>query len=208
MTRIRGLYAITDAGGLARGDYLERAEQALRGGARMLQYRSKGSDAARRREQARALAALCARYDVPLIVNDDPVLAAETGAAGVHLGRDDTAVAHARTLLGPAAIIGVSCYDELARAQTAAAAGASYVAFGSFFLSLTKPGVVRASLGLLAQARATLPVPIVAIGGITPENGAALVAAGADALAVIEGVFGQPDIAAAARAYAALFKES
>lgn len=202
---LRGLYAITSAELLAAPDWLARAEAALRGGARALQYRAKDIGPARQREQARGLATLCAHFDVPLIINDDPQLACDSGAAGVHLGRDDADIAAARALLGDAAIIGVSCYNELAHAQRAQAQDADYVAFGSFHPSPTKPGAVRAELALLRAAQHSLRVPVVAIGGITPENGAALISAGADMLAAIEGVFGQPDIEAAARRYAALF---
>ena len=140
------------------------------------------------------------------IVNDDITLAKQTKASGVHLGREDASVADAREQLGPQAIIGVSCYNELTRAETAQAQGADYIAFGRFFPSRTKPQAVQANPDLLREAKKKLHIPVVAIGGITPENGAALIAAGADALAVIEGVFGQPDIRAAAERYARLFK--
>jgi thiamine-phosphate pyrophosphorylase len=140
------------------------------------------------------------------IINDDVTLAKETQADGVHLGREDAAIAQARKQLGSRAIIGVSCYNELARAEQAAAQGADYVAFGRFFPSRTKPQAVPASLDLLREAKKKLHIPVVAIGGITPENGASLIAAGANALAVIEGVFGQADVRAAAERYASLFK--
>jgi thiamine-phosphate pyrophosphorylase len=202
---LRGLYAITDAT-LTPGDALIPAvAAALRGGARVIQYRDKRADAARRDEEAAALAALCAAHGALLIVNDDVELAAAAGAAGVHLGRDDPQLHAARRRLGAAAIIGVSCYNELARAQAAAAEGADYVAFGRFFPSRTKPGAVAATPELLTAARRALDLPLVAIGGITPDNGAQLLAAGADMLAVIHAVFGQPDIEAAARRFADLF---
>ena len=201
---IRGLYAITDNASLRRSDYAARIEAALRGGARVLQYRDKTSDAARRREQAQTLARLCVRYGAVFIVNDDVELARAVGA-GVHLGRDDDAVAAARLALGDRTI-GVSCYNELARAEAALAAGADYVAFGAFFPSLTKPHAAVATPDLLHAAR-HLPLARVAIGGISADNGAALIAAGADALAAIDGLFAQPDIEAAARRYADLFNE-
>lgn len=200
--RIRGLYAITDAQGLQRRDYAARIEAALRGGARVLQYRDKTHDAARRRQQAQTLAHLCARYHALFIVNDDIELARAVGA-GVHLGRDDGAVTAARAAIGDLPI-GVSCYNELARAQAAVAAGADYVAFGAFFPSPTKPNAAVATPALLQAAR-DLPLPRVAIGGITPDNGAALLAAGADALAAIDGIFAHTDIETAARRYADLF---
>lgn len=204
--RIAGLYAIADSTYLTPQNFVTASEAALVGGARVLQYRDKHSSAAQRVTIARALNDLCRGHGVPLIINDDVQLAASIGAAGVHLGRDDADVGAARALLGKDAIIGLSCYNQLERAQGAQAAGANYVAFGSFFASRTKPQAVRASLELLRAARAALTIPIVAIGGITPENGGSLIEAGADALAVIEGVFGRADMCAAAERYTRLFK--
>lgn len=169
-----------------------------------LQYRQKAADAGRRLAQATALQALCVDAGVPLIVNDDVALAAAVGAAGVHLGEDDGDIAAARALLGPEAIVGASCYDEHALAERAVAAGASYVAFGAFFPTTSKVTTRRATPALLADA-AALGVPRVAIGGITPDNMGPLVAAGADLVAVIGGVFEAADSVAAAKAYAAAF---
>ncbi|MEW9573620.1 thiamine phosphate synthase [Rhodanobacter sp. Si-c] len=197
----RGLYAITDG---PRSGLPEAVAQVLAGGARALQYRDKTADAARRHAEASVLRQLCDAHAVPLIVNDDVALAAAVGAAGVHLGRDDDDVAAARAALGPGAIIGVSCYDSLERARAATAAGADYVAFGAFFPSPTKPQAVRAPLELLRQS-ATLGVPRVAIGGITPDNALPLVEAGADFLAVISAVFAAPDARAAAQRFARLY---
>jgi len=214
---IRGLYAIADRAYLDAASFVPAVRAALDGGARVIQYRDKLAAASepqgwgghtaseQRRTIAHELNRLCLERGAPLLINDDVALAAEVGAAGVHIGRDDPDLAAARHLLGDAAIIGVSCYNELGRARAAAAAGADYVAFGRFFPSRTKPHAVQATTELLRAAHETLRVPIVAIGGITPENGRALLDAGADALAVIEGVFGQPDIRAAAARYAALF---
>ncbi len=206
-TAIQGLYAITpETGDKWDAATLQAAvAAALRGGAAVIQYRNKHSSAALKRKQAAALAALCRRHGVPLIVNDDPVLAQDCGADGVHLGRDDPDIAAARRCLGPGALIGVSCYDDLERARRAEAAGADYVAFGRFFPSRSKPGASPAPPEILQQARNTLKIPIVAIGGITPENGADLLARGAAALAVIGGLFHADDIETAARRYAALF---
>jgi thiamine-phosphate pyrophosphorylase len=169
-----------------------------------LQYRQKDADAGRALAQATALQALCVDAGVPLIVNDDVALAAAVGAAGVHLGEDDGDIAAARALLGPEAIVGASCYDEHALAERAVAAGASYVAFGAFFPTTSKVTTRRATPALLADA-AALGVPRVAIGGITPDNMGPLVAAGADLVAVIGGVFEAADPVAAAKAYAAAF---
>jgi thiamine-phosphate pyrophosphorylase len=201
-----GLYVITDSQ-LIPGDRLtDSVARAIAGGAVMVQYRDKQRPAAQRAREAAALAALCRRHAIPLIINDDIELAYRVGAAGVHLGAADAAPTHARDRLGDAAIIGVSCYNRLENARQAQAAGASYLAFGRFFPSPTKPDAVQAPPALLADARRELALPIAAIGGITPENGAELVAAGADLLAVIHGVFGAADIEAAARRYAALFE--
>lgn len=200
-----GLYAITD-GTLHRGAALEHAvTRAISGGARVIQYRDKSGDAARRRGEAAALVRVCRRHGVPLIVNDDVELALRVDADGVHIGRDDMDLAAARERLSPGAIIGVSCYDQVALAEAAQRHGADYVAFGSMFPSTTKPDAIPAGIAVLVRARARIRLPIVAIGGITPHNAGALLEAGADMLAVVSGVFGSPDPADAARAYARLF---
>jgi thiamine-phosphate pyrophosphorylase len=200
-----GLYAITDCRPIAGRTMIEHVSLAIDGGAVLIQYREKHRSAEQRGREARALATLCHERDIPLIINDDIELAAACGAAGVHLGREDAPVTQARRRLGRQAIIGVSCYNRLERARAAVGTGASYVAFGRFFPSNTKPEAELALPALLAQARREITLPIVAIGGITSENGAELIRAGADLLAVIQGVFGQSDIRAAAQAYARLF---
>jgi thiamine-phosphate pyrophosphorylase len=200
----RGLYAITP-GLIATEALLDAVEAAIRGGAVWIQYRTAAFED--RKRQAQALCQLCHRCRVPLIVNDDPRLAWDIGADGVHLGQDDPHYEEARALLGPQAILGVSCYNSLDRAISAQRIGANYVAFGRFFPSKTKPEAKQAPLALLHEARRQLSIPIVAIGGITPENGGALIEAGADLLAVIEGVFGQPDLETAARRYTELFRD-
>ena len=198
----RGLYLITPDDADTVG--LLRRVQPLLAHAACLQYRNKSATPALRHAQAAALLPLCRAAGVPLVINDDADLAAAIGAHGVHLGEHDGAIAPARALLGAGAIIGVSCYDEPARAERAVAEGASYVAFGAFFPSPTKPHACRASPSLLREA-ARLGVPRVAIGGVTPDNARPLVAAGADLLAVISGVFHAPDPLQAARAYQACF---
>jgi thiamine-phosphate pyrophosphorylase len=203
--RIRGLYAIADTSYLGDTDLVPAVTQAIAGGARVIQYRDKKGAASTRLRQAGELARLCRRHAVPFLVNDDVELTADAPADGVHLGKSDSPVDAARRRLGAEAIIGVSCYNDLTRALAAAAGGADYVAFGSFFPSRTKPLAPRATVELLRTARRRLQLPLVAIGGITPENGAALLEAGADALAAIEGVFGQADIRAATERYARLF---
>ncbi len=200
----RGLYAVTDGALVASEHLVDRVGRAILGGAVMIQYRDKSADAGRRAWEANDLQFLCRSHRVALIVNDDVELASACGA-GVHLGREDCPLAEARAVLGAGAIIGVSCYNSLERALRAEAGGADYVAFGRFFPSQTKPEASSAGVELLRVACARLRIPIVAIGGITPDNGAVLVDAGADLLAVVHGVFGQPDPEAAARRYAALF---
>jgi thiamine-phosphate pyrophosphorylase len=201
----RGLYAVTDSE-LSGTALVQHVAQAIQGGAVMIQYRDKSADAGQRLWQANDLQMLCQSLRVPLIINDDIELALQCHAAGVHLGKDDATIAQARAALGAQAIIGVSCYASLPRALAAQAAGADYVAFGSFFASPTKPAAERADLELLRAARAVLPIPIAAIGGITPDNGRALVEAGADLLAVVSGVFATPNASGAAQRYAALFE--
>jgi thiamine-phosphate pyrophosphorylase len=204
---MRGLYAITDGRTGGPTDLVARVGDAIRGGARLVQYRDKSGDLERRLLEGSALQRLCLAQNVPLIVNDDPLLAARIGAAGVHLGREDADVGDVRRQLGPRALIGVSCYDSLQLAVAAEKAGASYVAFGSFFQSLTKPYAVSADIGLLARAKRALTLPVVAIGGITPQNGRALLGAGADMLAVINAVFDRPDVYRASREFAKLFSD-
>ena len=202
----RGLYAITDAA--LHGDGIQhQVARAIAGGARVIQYRDKGRDRQRREREARALLEVCRAHEVPLLINDDPDLAIRVGADGVHLGRDDTSLETARQRLGPQAIIGVSCYADLERACQARAAGADYVAFGRFFPSLSKPGASPADIGLLREARTRLDCPLVAIGGITAQNGRLLIEAGADMLAVIRGVFGAADVSRAAREISLLFTD-
>ena len=201
--KLRGLYAITP-------DIADRRRlrtlvgQALEGGIAALPYRCKSLPSSLRLEEATALAALCRSRGVPLIVNDDSGIAIAAGADGAHLGRDDGDLATARATLG-GQLLGASCYDSLAAARDAVAAGADYVAFGSVFASPTKPAAVRAPLRLFAEAKA-LGVPLVAIGGINLENAPQLIAAGADCLAVISDLFDAPDVAARARAYGKLFQ--
>lgn len=185
---LRGLYAITDSQLLA-GKLLDYVEAALEGGLTLLQYRDKSSDETRRLREAEALRDLCARYNTRLIINDDAELAARLGV-GVHLGQTDGPLTPARALLGPKAIIGSTCHSQINLAVQAAKEGASYVAFGRFFNSSTKPGAPTATLDVLDQARSQLKLPVCVIGGITLENAAPLVAHGADLLAVVHGLFG------------------
>ena len=209
MKALRGLYAITSESVCATPDLLIAAvKKVLAGGAHLLQYRDKWNSRTVRERNAQALLILCRQRQAALIINDDVELAASIGADGVHLGSTDAPLAQARAALGKDAIIGVSCANSLERAETAAAAGASYVAFGRFFASLTKPEAPAAMPEVLTGARRRIAIPICAIGGITPANAASLIAAGADMVAAVEGVFGATDIRRAAADYAALFHEA
>lgn len=201
---IHGLYAVTpettDTSGLRR-----KVGDAIAGGARVVQYRNKTAGRSLRQEQVHALHTLCRANTIPLIVNDDIELAHDVSAEGVHLGRDDLPISTARALLGPDVLIGVSCYDDLELALDAERAGASYVAFGSFYPSAVKPGAVRAPVELLTRARKALRLPIVAIGGITADNAGQLIAAGADAVAVISALFESDDPCATAQTFSRVF---
>jgi len=203
---LRGLYAITP---LRMSPGLELAgavEAALRGGATLVQYRDKSSNGDKREREARTLLQMCRSFGARLIINDDLALADLIGADGVHLGRDDADLSEARRLLGTKAIIGASCYSDFECARAARDSGADYVAFGSFYPSGTKPDAVRASPELISHAKLELRIPVAAIGGITVDNAAPLVAAGADLLAVVQGLFGQDDIEACARQFSVLFR--
>lgn len=201
---IKGLYALTPDS-TDTEDLLRRVRQALTGGVRVLQYRNKIADAAVRSAQAYALRELTREFRATFIVNDDARLAALVDADGAHLGATDGEIKAARTLLGYDKLIGVSCYNQLSLAHSAVLAGADYVAFGAFYPSTVKPDAAVATLDLLHNARAELSVPIVAIGGISAENGVVLVQAGAAALAVISTVFDAADIRQAAQNLAKLF---
>ena len=200
---LSGLYAITTPS----ENLPQQVEAAIAGGARMIQYRDKSSDQPLRLRQAQQLSLICSAANVPLIINDDIELAARVSAAGVHLGRDDIAFNNARRDLGDDAIIGVSCYNDFDLALQAQRLGADYIAFGSFFASSTKPLAVRANKSLLQRAKQELEIPVVAIGGITTDNGKILIGAGADMLAVITALFAQTGIEQASRSFAQLFSE-
>jgi thiamine-phosphate pyrophosphorylase len=203
---MRGLYVITPTDlCLEPPRLLCATESALRGGARLVQYRDKTDDHARRLASVRALRTICDRHGARLIVNDDVALAREGNAHGVHLGLDDMSLVEARARLGPDRTIGITCQGSLARAQAASEGGADYLAFGAFFASRTKPDARQVSRELLQQARTLTSLPLCAIGGITPYNCGPLIESGADLIAVVEGVFGASDIESAARAFARQF---
>ena len=202
---LAGLYAMADTSILSEDALIPAVSLAIGGGARLVQYRSKSDDASLREWQAVDLLHVCRGLQVPLIINDDLDLAVGIGADGVHLGKDDGTVAEARQRLGAEAIIGASCYGSVDLAEQAWRDGASYIAFGRFFPSSTKPFAVQTDAIILAEARRRVPLPLCAIGGITTTNGAALVAAGADMLAVAQGLFGGGDIKTTASQLSKLF---
>lgn len=205
-TRLTGLYAITDTNLLKQQGVVPSVAMAIKGGARVIQYRDKTFDHERRFAEADALRVLCAESNVLFFINDDVELAIAVDADGVHIGKDDTGIQHARSKLKSYQLLGASCYNSLCRAQDAEEAGVDYVAFGRFFPSSSKPGAVQAELETLQKAKQDLSIPIVAIGGITADNGGDLITAGANALAVIGGVFTAQNIEVAAKKIAALFK--
>jgi thiamine-phosphate pyrophosphorylase len=199
--RLYGLYVITDPKFSPKNTLREKVEQAILGGARLVQYRDKGDDARRREGEVSVLLDLCRRHGVPLIVNDDVGLALKTGAHGIHIGRDDTSPLEARKHLGDQAIIGASCYADVDLALRAQEQGANYIAFGSFFTSPTKPNATRADVALLTEGKRKLTIPICAIGGITARNSKPLIDAGADILAVVTDVFAAANTRAAAQRF-------
>ncbi|WP_417483576.1 thiamine phosphate synthase [Maricaulis sp.] len=204
---LRGLYAITDSKLLSDGRLLPYAEAALKGGARLLQYRDKSSDDRRRLREAEALRELCARHGAQLIINDDAELAARLGV-GLHLGQDDGSLAVARALLGRQAIIGATCHARLDLAEQAVREGASYIAFGRFFDSHTKPGAPAATPEMLEQARQRFSLPITVIGGVTLDNAPDLIARGASLIAVVHALFAadsSSEVERRARAFSELF---
>jgi len=203
--KLRGLYAITDTHLIPRERFVETVEAAVRGGATMIQLREKDTPRAEMVRLGRAVLGVTRRYGALLIINDHPSVAKEIGADGAHVGREDPPVAEARALLGPQAIIGASCYGDVERAVAAEQAGADYVAFGTPFPSPTKTKRTDISLEIFQEAKHRVHVPVFAIGGITIANAQQIIEAGADGVAIVSGVFGAPDVEAAARALAQLF---
>ena len=200
-----GLYVITNHQNRPETELYDQAAMAMRGGAKILQYRDKSQDQEKRLRQAGKLRELTKLHHCLFIINDDINLTMEVQADGVHLGGEDESIDHARSVLGKEAIIGVSCYNQFNRALSAQEKGANYAAFGRLYTSSTKPGEIYASIDLLEQAKQQLDIPIVAIGGISYENAAPLIQAGVDMVAVANGVFGQQDIEQAACKFQFLF---
>jgi thiamine-phosphate pyrophosphorylase len=184
---------------------VETTRAALHAGAAMLQYRHKGASAQQRREQAAALLALCRRFNRPLIINDHVGLCLTLDADGVHVGGTDASVSEARAMLGTGKIVGASCYGELALARAAQRDGASYVAFGGFYPSRVKQYSFRTDAAIVTQAKAEIALPLVVIGGMTPENAAPLVGRGADMVAAISSVYTAAVPGAVVREFDSLF---
>ena len=201
----KGLYVITDCDHLNADALLTKTENILKMDVSIVQYRDKKNHHNEKLELALQLNELCQEYETPFIINDDISLAKQTNASGVHLGKDDVSIEAAREYLSNK-IIGASCYNDFNKALQAKKAGADYIAFGSFYSSITKPKAVQAHTDLLTQAQEKLNLPIVAIGGITPDNGKELVQSGADYLAIISGIYQATDIKAATEAYKNCFK--
>ena len=201
---IKGLYAVTPD--ILNTELLcEKVEKALQGGASQVQYRNKAADANLRLRQASALLALCRSYQVPLIINDHLDLCAQIDADGLHVGATDCDLGAARRLLGDDKILGASCYNQLDLAIKAQDFGASYVAFGACFASGTKPNAPVASHNLITQAKKHLNIPSVAIGGITLQNAPQVIAAGANAIAVVGALFNVEDIKVSSQQFSGLF---
>ncbi|MFT7373975.1 MAG: thiamine-phosphate pyrophosphorylase [Oleiphilaceae bacterium] len=202
-----GLYAITDPRLLPTEKLITSVESALRGGARVIQYRDKIASEIERVKNAQNLRDLCTDYQATFIINDDLGLCQRINADGLHLGKSDGDVAHARNTLGDAKILGVTCHSDLAYAQNCIEQGVDYCAFGRIFPSNTKPNAPHCSQDTLKLA-AKLLCPSVAIGGITVDNVPNVIAANIHSIAVIHGLFGQQDIEASARIFSSLFKSS
>jgi thiamine-phosphate pyrophosphorylase len=203
---MKGLYIVTPDWDDTQ-KLLDVTEMALRGGAALVQYRHKTADETLRREQAECLLALCRSYQRPLIVNDYADLCLVIGADGVHVGGTDQSVAEVRGMVGPDKIVGASCYGDLQLARDAYRNGASYVAFGGFYLSRVKKYPVTTPPNIIGQVKAEMPLPVVAIGGMTEENAVPLVACGADMVAVISSVYFTADPELAARGFVRLFDQ-
>ena len=197
--QLKGLYAITDETLIPEKHFNQAVESALKGGAKIIQYRDKSDNQKKRFIQATVLCQLSKQYDSLCIINDDIELAKTVNADGVHLGKNDTSITEARQILGDDAIIGISCYNDLTLAIEAEKNTADYVAFGAIFSSSTKPDANIAGLDIISKAKSQLSIPICTIGGITENNIQKIVEHGADMTAVINGLFNSNDITLSAK---------
>ena len=201
------LYAVTDRRWEGTLSLPRQVELALQGGTTMVQFREKHLQGAEKEALARELLALCRSYGVPLIINDDAELAKKVGADGVHVGQSDLAAQEARRMLGPQAIIGVTA-RTVEQARAAQAAGADYLGSGAVFGTSSKSDARPLSREELRAICAAVTIPVVAIGGIHAGNVLALCGCGQAGVAVIGGIFGQPDIRQAARELLALSEQA
>ena len=202
---MKGLYLVTPD-----WDDTERliavSEQAIRGGASLLQYRHKTASEPVRQEQAAALLELCRRLNVPLIINDHLELCEAIDADGIHVGGTDASVASMRARLGPSKIVGASCYGDLQLARDAQDSGASYVAFGGFYPSRVKKYAVTTAPNIITLALNELNLPICVIGGMTPENSRVLIDHGAHMVAAISSVYSAANPHLAATHFSQMFR--
>jgi len=206
--KLRGLYAITNGSFGEKKKWLSDIENAIKGGVKIIQYRSKTNDEEFEIRRAGLLKRLCEKHNCILIINDNAVLAKKINADGLHVGKNDISINKAKKILGENSIIGVSCYNDLGRARSAEKNNASYVAFGSFFQSMTKPDAVSADIKILKRAKSELGIPICAIGGINRENAKDVINAGVDMIALMSGIFLVSDINHEARHISSLFNKS
>ena len=203
-TKLNGLYIVTpdwdDTEKL-----LANSELALKGGARILQYRHKSADAQLRKMQAHSLQRLCKKYHCLFLINDHVDLCVELDADGIHVGGMDDSVEQVRASVGPDKIVGASCYGDMQLAHLAQRQGASYVAFGGFYPSRIKKYPVTTSIDIVAQFKKEVALPCVVIGGMTLDNSTPLIERGTDMVAVISGVYMAENPEQAAREFCQLF---
>lgn len=187
------LYAVTDRAWVGKLTLPQQVEAALKGGATCVQLREKNLADSSILAEAREISALCKQYRVPFILNDNVALAAQCGADGVHLGQEDMDPAEARRILGPDAIIGVSAHN-VAEAKAAVAAGADYLGCGAMFATTTKTNVTALPKETLRAICSAVPVPVVAIGGISKQNLLSLAHCGEAGVALVSAIFAAEDI--------------
>jgi thiamine-phosphate pyrophosphorylase len=204
---IKGLYAVTheekDSCVLS-----SQVESCIKGGARLIQYRSKTLSKIEQNKQAKKIKTICNYHKVPLIINDDIELCRILDADGVHLGENDDSLEKARLLLGPSKIIGVSCYNSIDRVKKAVDKGATYIALGACFPTITKPNAPIATLDLIALVLKEFKIPLVAIGGINLENIELLINEGVSCFALINSLFKTKDIEGTASQFSSLINRS
>ena len=197
------LYAVTDRAWVGRQTLCQQVEAALQGGVTCVQLREKHLDRDAFLAEARQICALCRRYGVPFIVNDDLDVALACGADGAHVGQDDMPAAEVRRRAGRRLIVGVSAHTP-EEARLAEAAGADYLGAGAVFGSATKTDASLLTPAGLQAVCAAVHIPVVAIGGVNARNILQLQGSGAAGAAVVSGIFGAPDITAACRELRAL----